>query len=122
VTRALLIVDDDPDVLTILELALAGADLAVTTAGGGVAAVERFRAGGLDGVLLDVDMPGMDGRAVLLTVLTERPDLPVVFLTANPDTDLAVELCALGARAVLHKPFDPLHIGRVVSDAFGWAA
>jgi hypothetical protein len=33
-----------------------------------------------------------------------------------------VELCTLGARAVLYKPFDPLHIGQVVSDAFGWAA
>jgi CheY-like chemotaxis protein len=42
-------------------------DLAV-----GAGAVERFRAGGLDGVLLDVDMPGMDGRAVLLTVLAGR--------------------------------------------------
>lgn len=122
-TRALLVVDDDPDVLEIIQLCLsAHADLAVTTAGGGAAALELFRAGGVDGLLLDVDMPGVDGRAVLVAALAERPDLPVVFLTANTDDELAAELCALGARAVLHKPFDPRRIGADVEGAFGWAA
>jgi DNA-binding response OmpR family regulator len=122
-TRALLVVDDDPDVLEIIQLCLsANAGLRVTTAGGGTAAIERFRAGGLDGLLLDVDMPGVDGRAVLVAVLAERPDLPVVFLTANTDDELTAELCTLGARAVLHKPFDPRRLGADVEGAFGWAA
>jgi len=120
VTRALLIVDDDPDVLEILRLCLSGLD--VTTAGGGAAAIELVRVAGLDGVLLDVDMPGMDGRAVLLALQAERPGLPVVFLTANTYVTLAAELRALGALAVLHKPFNPRRIGTDVADAFGWAA
>ena len=119
-TRALLVVDDDPDVLEILQLCLSG--LNVTTAVGGAAAIELFRTGGLDGLLLDVDMPGTDGRAVLLAVRAERPDLPVVFLTANTDDRLAAELRRLGAREVLHKPFDPRRISTDVAGAFGWAA
>jgi CheY-like chemotaxis protein len=120
VTRALLVVDDDPDVLEILRLCLSG--LNVTTAGGGAAAIELVRVAGLDGVLLDVDMPGIDGRAVLHAVRAERPDLPVVFLTANTDAGLAAELHELGALAVLHKPFNPRRIGADVAGAFGWAA
>jgi CheY-like chemotaxis protein len=122
-TRALLVVDDDPDVLEILRLSLlTHPDWAVTTANGGAAALVELRAAVPDGAVLDVEMPGVDGRAVLAMLRAEHPDVPVVFLTANPDPVLAEELRALGARAVLHKPFDPLRIPELLAGALGWAS
>lgn len=120
-TRALLVVDDDPDLLEVLRLALTLRDgWTVTTAAGGAAALVELAARVPDGALLDVEMPGVDGRAVLTALQAVRPGLPVVFLTANTDPALAAELCALGARAVLHKPFDPIRIPEVLAGALGW--
>lgn len=122
-TRALLVVDDDPDVLEILRLSLLiHPDWLVTTATGGAAAMAQLRTGVPDGALLDVEMPGVDGRAVLAVLRAEHPDVPVVFLTANTDPALAAELCSLGARAVLHKPFDPIRIPELLAGALGWAS
>jgi CheY-like chemotaxis protein len=75
-----------------------------------------------DGAVLDVEMPGVDGRAVLAALRAEHPEVPVVFLTANTDPMLVEELRALGARAVLHKPFDPIRIPEQLAGALGWTA
>jgi CheY-like chemotaxis protein len=120
--KVLLVVDDDPDVLEILRLSLtAQPDWTVTTATGGAAAMARLRTDVPDGAVVDVEMPGVDGRAVLAVLRAEHPDVPVVFLTANYDPALAAELRALGARAVLHKPFDPIRIPELLAGALGWA-
>ena len=71
-----------------------------------------------DLVLLDVSMPGMDGPATL-RALQENPatrGLPVVFFTATSSEVEVARLCALGAVAVIPKPFDVADLLRRVRD------
>jgi CheY-like chemotaxis protein len=63
-----------------------------------------------DLILLDVMMPGMDGPATLAQ-LRKRPvsaDTPVIFMTAKVQREEIDRFLALGAVAVIPKPFDPL--------------
>ena len=61
-------------------------------------------------ILLDMMMPGMDGPATrrALADQPETSDIPVVFITARTQTRDVEALMALGARAVIAKPFDPM--------------
>ncbi|MGM1059153.1 response regulator [Saccharothrix sp. Mg75] len=112
----LLVVDDDPDVRELLVLSLLGTGWEVDSVGAGDQALAR--ADRVDGILLDLEMPGLSGRDVLLALAGR---VPVVVITAAArDPVLEAELVALGALAVLAKPFDPLGIGEQVGRRFGW--
>lgn len=117
----LLVVDDDPDVRDLLDLTLSVTGWPIDSAGNGMAALVRCRRGDIDGVLLDLDMPGMDGLATLAALRADPATaaLPVVFLTAAVDREAV--LLAAGALAVLTKPFDPLALGDELAGLFGWA-
>lgn len=58
----------------------------------------------IDGVLLDLIMPEMDGFAVLEALQRERPDLPAVVLSADIQDATRQQCLALGARGFLNKP------------------
>jgi two-component system response regulator FlrC len=58
-------------------------------------------------VLTDVQMPGMDGHALLLALKSRRPDLPVILMTAYGQIDRAVQAIRDGAADYLPKPFEP---------------
>ncbi|GAB3162986.1 response regulator [Amycolatopsis sp. NPDC004378] len=117
-TRTVLVVDDDPDVREVLSLALSAfSTWRIETLAGGAEAVRRCGNGGVDAVVLDVEMPGYDGRRTLRELRAANAALPVVFLTAAPDT---AGLLELGALAVLGKPFDPLGIGTRLAGLLHW--
>lgn len=106
----LLFVDDDPDIRTIVALAL-GRDPAIallTVAAAAEALAQARDATPPDAALLDVEMPDMDGPALLAALQRIVPGLPVIFMTAHSrERDLAA-LRAAGAVGVIVKPFDPL--------------
>jgi len=103
--RALLI-DDDPRLAQLLGTYLAPHGVALSHAANGPVGLSRLAEGGIDVVLLDVMMPGMDGLEVLRQ-LRSRSSLPVVMLTARGDeTDRVVGL-ELGADDYLAKPAYP---------------
>jgi CheY-like chemotaxis protein len=103
----ILVVDDEPSVLTFLVEGLSDAGYVVATAGNGAEALDRAREHRSDAVLLDLLMPVMDG----LSFLRERqrqPDLasvPVVVLSAA-DADMLRAATRLCATAVLYKPLE----------------
>lgn len=101
-------VDDDPDIREIVALVLEELGGArVRTAGDGRSALAAITEEPPDLVLLDVMMPGMDGPTVLQH-LREDPatrSLPVVFLTAKSLQQDRARLRALGAAAIIEKPF-----------------
>jgi putative two-component system response regulator len=105
----ILVVDDQPDNLLILEEVLGGEHV-VHTAGGGTATLDFFASGKrADLVLLDVIMPEMDGYEVCRRLKADpaTAGVPVVFLTARlagEDEALGFEL---GAVDYLHKPISP---------------
>ncbi len=81
--------------------------MGVLTAGSGEEGLTILssRAAGIDLVLLDVRMPGMDGFAVLEAVRQAHPNLPVAMATAYSDTETAIRAMRQGAYDYLVKPF-----------------
>lgn len=91
----------------LLQLLLELDGCTVTSAADGPAGLAAVAAERPDVVLLDVQLPGLDGPDVLRALRAQpaTADLPVVFLTGAPQ-EQAGGLLALGATGVLHKPFD----------------
>lgn len=103
--RALLI-DDDPKLASLLATYLEPHDVRVRHEASGEAGLQALGEGGVDIVLLDVMMPGIDGLEVLRRIRSDRR-VPVVMLTARGDeTDRVVGL-ELGADDYLPKPVYP---------------
>lgn len=104
--QTLLVIDDDPDLAALVAEYLGGRGFAVETAGDGKAGLERLRGAGIDLVILDVMMPGLDGFEVLREIRRDA-STPVIMLTARgEDLDRIVGL-ELGADDYLSKPFNP---------------
>jgi FixJ family two-component response regulator len=61
-------------------------------------------------VIADVRMPGMDGLELQRRIRLERPDLPVIFISAHYDDDVRSRALQGGAVDFLHKPFDPVDL------------
>lgn len=65
-------------------------------------------------VITDFRLPGMSGMDLITKIRAQIPDLPVVMMTAFPDTQLAVQALKLGARDFLIKPFLPKQLLEVI--------
>jgi CheY-like chemotaxis protein len=102
-----LIVDDEPGVRRTLALALERAGFGVRLAGGGLEAVAVYRehGQGIDLVLLDVLMPGMDGPATLAALQAINPAVRCCFMSGHTAHYPIHQLLALGALDLVFKPF-----------------
>jgi len=69
-------------------------------------------------VLTDVQMPGMDGHALLRTLKVRRPEIPVILMTAYGQIDRAVQAMRDGAADYLPKPFEPNNLLATVARHF----
>ncbi|MFC4018606.1 response regulator transcription factor [Micromonospora sp. GCM10011542] len=102
--RRILVVEDERTIAESVAARLRAEGFTVDIAADGPSAVERFRDGRHDLVVLDVMLPGFDGLEVCRRIQADRP-VPVLMLTARDDeTDLLVGL-AVGADDYLTKPF-----------------
>ncbi|WP_058833549.1 response regulator transcription factor [Luteimonas abyssi] len=102
----ILIVDDDVELSGLLRFALANAGYEAIAAFDGHQALRMIEAQAPDLVVLDVNLPGLDGFAVLETLRRTR-DLPVMMLTVRADEEDEVRGLDLGADDYLRKPFSP---------------
>ena len=115
-----LVVDDEPFLLRMLELALPAHGLAVRTAAGGRQALDLYRAhrGTIGVVLLDVNMPGLDGPQTLARLREIDPGVRCCFMSGPSARYGAGQLLAMGADQVFAKPFGPFgEIARLLRDA-----
>jgi CheY-like chemotaxis protein len=103
-----LVVDDDPDVLGMLALALRRLGFEVLAAGGGEEALRLYRGRPADVVLCDMVMSGMGGPETLEALRADDPGVRLVFMTGHSAGHSAGRLLALGAAAVVEKPFRDL--------------
>jgi len=101
-----LVVDDDPDVVQLLQGILAKARYHTESAFDGVEAVLKVTAGGYDAVLMDVRMPKLDGIDALKIIRATKPDLPVIMFTGGPTQAEKEESERLGASSFLSKPVE----------------
>ncbi len=109
-SSVLLIVDDYPENLISMRALLQRQDWHVMTAASGFEALNLLLEHDIDLVLLDVQMPGMDGFEVARLMRgSQRTRLtPIIFLTANEQSqDAVIKGYASGAVDYLFKPFDP---------------
>ncbi|MFJ6024631.1 response regulator [Brevundimonas sp. NPDC092305] len=114
-------VDDEPDIREVAALSLQlDPSITLISVPSGEEALSRLYAGLTpDVILLDVMMPMLDGPATLsrLREIPGQEDTPVLFMTARAQAQEQNRYLALGARAVILKPFDPMTLARDVRDA-----
>jgi two-component system, OmpR family, phosphate regulon sensor histidine kinase PhoR len=103
--RRMLVVDDDPAILEVLEMRLSAMGFDVTATGDPARAVEAVDAGPFDVALLDLRMDPMDGITLMETIHGRQPRLPVLIMTAHGTIETAVEAVQRGAFDYLTKPF-----------------
>ncbi len=101
-----LIVDDEKNIRRILTLMLEERSYEVVEATSGEEALEKAPELQPDVVLLDLNMPGIDGQATLRRLLMAQPGLDVIMMTAYGSIPSAVEAMRHGAFDYLTKPFD----------------
>jgi DNA-binding response OmpR family regulator len=114
--KAILVVDDDPKIVRVVEINLTQEGYQVRTAADGEAALAAVAQERPDLVLLDVMMPRMDGFETLkrLKADPDSADIPVVMLTARAQDEDVFEGYGTGAQWYLTKPFEPEELRRVV--------
>jgi CheY-like chemotaxis protein/anti-sigma regulatory factor (Ser/Thr protein kinase) len=95
------------------------APIEVQEAPDGARALEMVRADGHDLVISDIMMPRMDGLSLLRELRRERPDLPVIVVTAVSDERHILQCLADGAWDYILKPFDLDHVRAAVRRALG---
>ncbi|HXK54571.1 MAG TPA: sigma-54 dependent transcriptional regulator, partial [Hyphomicrobiales bacterium] len=114
---SILLVDDDDDLRLTLAQGLELAGFAVEAFDHPGAVPERISKS-FHGVLVtDIRLPGMDGIALMRTVLEIDPALPVVLITGHGDVSLAVESMKAGAYDFIEKPFATSELEAVVTRA-----
>lgn len=101
-----LIVDDDPSILEVLDARLAAAGYTVHKATSGPVALKILKNSQVDVLVSDMKMPEMSGLELLEKVTSIAPHLPVIFLTAYGTIPNAVDALKAGAVDYLTKPFD----------------
>ena len=105
----MLLIDDDPVILRLLEVNFRLAGFGVVTASRGDAAVEQAAASAPDAVVSDVMMPGLDGYSVYhsLRAMPGLEGIPFVFLTARAEEEGRIRTESIGNVEFVTKPFDP---------------
>ncbi len=102
----ILIVDDDPNVLQVLEARLQASGFTIHKAENGQDALRILKDAKIDLMISDMKMPGMSGMEVLTKARSLHPGLPIIFLTAYGSIPDAVKAVRAGAVDYLAKPFD----------------
>lgn len=116
--KKVIYVEDEADIREIAQLALelvGGYEVQIYASG--QEAITKAVAFKPELIILDVMMPSMDGPTVLHK-LREIPDFistPVIFMTAKVQPSEVAALIALGALAVIAKPFDPMTLAHQIS-------
>lgn len=103
----ILLVEDEPDIAAVMRLNLERAGLMVEWSGSGEEALDRLEQPGIDLVLLDVILPGVDGHGVCQQIRANQDtkSIPVIMVTSlTEESDMIVGL-GLGADDYIRKPF-----------------
>jgi len=112
-----LIVDDDPGARRLYGAYLSAAGFDVEEAPSGMDAVKLTEEREYAAVLMDLDMPGLDGWMTMSLIRARRPSLPMVILTAMADPELPARAKRANAAGFLTKPCTQEELSRTVERA-----
>jgi CheY-like chemotaxis protein len=105
-----LIADDDVDIRMLVSAILGNHGIKVRMATHGAEAMEMMTKDPPDAVVLDVNMPGMDGFEVLAKMREAGSTIPAILLTARQQENDILRAFSLGAKDYVVKPFSPLEL------------
>jgi two-component system response regulator FixJ len=111
------VVDDEEQVRRSMERLLRSAGYDVVSFAGGAAFVGSLGETRPECVLLDWQMPGVDGAQVLFRLSGYTPRIPAIVVSGHGTAEVRRAAIALGAAAFLPKPFDPAALLRAVAVA-----
>jgi len=112
-----LIIDDEPDILELLAMTLAGMSIDCVPAENLAQAEQALKQQSFDLCLTDMRLPDGSGLDFIETLQKEYPDLPVAIITAHGNMDLAVQALKLGAFDFVSKPLKLRVLRDLVSTA-----
>jgi DNA-binding response OmpR family regulator len=115
----MLCVDDSEELRRSLMQQFTMEDFDVDTADDGDVALEKIKANQYDIVLMDLKMPRMDGKAVLVEMKKLSKYPYVIMLTGVDDLSVAHECVKLGAKDYVQKPYDPEELLHIVIKVLG---
>ena len=120
-TKSILVVDDDPEIVTMLSTRLGKRGYKVSTASDGTKALEMARQDKPDVVLLDVMMPGKSGWEVARALKQdpETQSVKIVMVSAIGEKTNEITAPIYGADAHVDKPFEFDHLEKVIVRLLG---
>lgn len=117
----LLVIDDEPNILSSVRRALELEDYRVEVAGGGDLGLEKLAQLDIDLVLLDVMMPGKNGLEVLSEIREQHPGVFVVMMSGNATIEVAVQATKGGAHDFIEKPLSSDKLLLAVQNALSFS-
>ncbi len=117
----ILVIDDEPNILTTVRRSLELEGYAVEVAGGGAAGLAKLVEHDIDLILLDVMMPGETGLEVLPKLRAAKPDTVVVMMSGNATIETAVQATTAGAHDFIEKPLSGDKLLITVQNALSFA-
>ncbi len=117
----ILVIDDEPNILTTVRRSLELEGYAVEVAGGGAAGLAKLVEHDIDLVLLDVMMPGETGLEVLPKLRTAKPETMVVMMSGNATIETAVQATKAGAFDFIEKPLSGDKLLITIQNTLGYA-
>jgi CheY-like chemotaxis protein len=101
-----LLVDDEPDIIEVIQDRLEAYGFTVVTAGTGLEALKKLSVEKFDGVFLDVKMPEMGGIEALEEIRKRDKQTPIIIITSSSTREAAIDAIAKGANEYILKPFE----------------
>ena len=105
-SERVLLIDDEKEFLEVMSERMQTRDIDVTTASSARDALALVEKESYDAIILDLQMPEMDGLQALERLKAINPDLQVILLTGHATVEKGVQAMKLGATDVLEKPAD----------------
>ena len=106
----ILITDDDPSIRQTMEAIVRQAGMRSIAVATGEEALKCVQTSAVDVMLLDVQLPGINGLEVLKQVRDKQPDIGVIMLSVIKEIPIAVQAIQLGAHDYVQKDFSPVEL------------
>lgn len=114
ISGRILIIDDDPHFLRVLQRILSGEKFVVTATSNPCEVVELLRSSNFNLIICDLRMPDCDGLNILQLIRNAGNEVPVIILTAYGEVDTYLEAMNAGATEYLNKPIKSDELVQVV--------
>ncbi len=105
-SEKVLLVDDEKEFLEIMSERMEARGMVVTTTESADKALSLIEKESFDAIIMDFQMPGMDGLEALKAIKNQKPELQIILLTGYATVEKTVEAMKIGATDFLEKPAD----------------